>query len=145
VNKHFDKAMLHWMEMCDSSLIIKGLRPFAMRHDLDIEASCQKGCDWGAIEIGGHYINPYDDVDSGDASAYLLRILQEDFGDIQIAVKDKDWCVACFWDVDGFDGPIIKGTTLIECLLGIAFCYRPKKGTRMNEIEPVLFGDEVVE
>lgn len=94
--EQFKSAMIAWEESSDRAPILELLKPFADYAWLDIEESMQKGSDCGAIEIQNEWAAPMMQADSGGAIMLLIAWLSMAYGDLQFALKDGEWVVACF-------------------------------------------------
>lgn len=125
----FDIALREWTEHSNRLPMLDLLEPFAKYAGIDIEESYQKGSDCGAIEIQGRWIAPYEDVDSGDAAMFLLRIIKEVYKQVEISFDDMEVIVSCFKSVpQNWDGPSVTATDLPMALLRIvATCLWPKE------------------
>ena len=116
----FDIALNEWTEHSNRLPMLNLLEPFAEYAGIDIEESNQKGSDCGAIEIQGRWIAPYEDVDSGDAAMFLLRLIKEVYKQVEISFDTIGVIVSCFKSVpEDWDGPSATAPDLPMALLRI--------------------------
>jgi len=97
LKERFEFAVENWAAGNGPGMVIDLLQPFAFHASIDIEASKQKGCDYGWIDIQFHLIGLDEEIDSGDGTMYLLDCLRDEFDQIEIKIGRPNGVNVSLW------------------------------------------------
>ena len=117
--KTFDKAWQTW----ESEGGVDELVALFQGHDwLEVTASHQKGCDYGAIEINGSWACSYQQDGSWEATGKCLSALEEEFTEYRLFYN-----LPTGYELQLFLEDSIIGPTALYCAMAAVYVHQMSK------------------